>query len=90
MDGESFGILSRARPETHSSSTSRSGDRRKSALSSSNVNVWRTQNPQQSDRFACFFCKSPFHLFLECLQFKPTPLANVPALLNNLKHATNV
>ena len=47
-----FGTLSRARPEAHSSSTSRSGDRRKSALSSCNVNVSRIQNPQQSDRFA--------------------------------------
>ena len=70
-----FGTLSRARPETHSSSTLRSGDRRKSALSSSNVNVWRTQNPQQSDRFACFFCKIPYHRFLECLEFRATTLA---------------
>ena len=69
-----FGTLSRARPEAHSSCTSRSGDRRKSALSSYNVNVSRTQNPQ-SDCFACFFCKSPSHRLLECPEFKATPLA---------------
>ena len=40
-----FGTLSRTRPEAHSSGTSRSGDRRKSALSSYNANVSRTQNP---------------------------------------------
>ena len=80
-----FGTLSRARPEAHSSSTSRSGDRRKSALSSYNVNVSRTQNPQQSDHLACFFCKSPSHRLLECPEFKATPLAKRSSLVKGLK-----
>ena len=84
MDGE-FDTLSRARPEAHSSSTSRSGDRRKSALSSYNVNVSRTQNPQQSDHFACFFCKSPSHRLLECPEFKATPLAKRSSFVKGLK-----
>ena len=80
-----FGTLSRARLEAHSSSTSRSGDRRKSAFSSYNVNVSRTQNPQQSDHFACFFCKSPSHRLLECPEFKATPLAKRSSLVKGLK-----
>ena len=80
-----FGTLSRARPEAHSSSTLRSGDCRKSALSSYNVNVLRTQNPQQSDHFACFFCKSPSHRLLECPEFKATPLAKRSSFVKGLK-----
>ena len=82
-----FGTLSRARLEAHSSSTLRSGDRRKSALSSYNVNVSRTgtRNSQQSDRFACFFCKSPSHRLLECPEFKATPLAKRSNFVKGLK-----
>ena len=60
-----FGTLSRARPDAHSSTSSRSGDGRKSALSSYHVNVSPAQNLQQSDSFVCFFCKSPFHILFE-------------------------
>ena len=80
-----LGTLSRARPEAHSSSTLRLGDHRKSALSSYNVNISRTQNPQQSDRFACFFCKSPSHRLLECPEFKATPLAKHSSFVKGLK-----
>ena len=80
-----FGTLSIARPEAHSSSTSRSGDRRKSALASYNVNVSRTQNSQQSDRFACFFCKSSSHRLLECFEFMTTPLDKRSSFVKELK-----
>ena len=80
-----FGTLSIAHPETYFFCTSRSGDRRKSALSSYNANVSRTQNPQQSDRFACFLCKSPFHRLLECSKFKATPLAKRSSFVKGLE-----
>ena len=80
-----FDTLSRARPEAHSSSTLRLGDRWKSALSSYNVNILHTQNPQQSDCFACFFCKSPFHKLNECPKFKATPLAKRSSFVKGLK-----
>ena len=50
-----------------------------------NVNVSGTQNPQQSDRFACFFCKSRFQRLLECSEFKATPLARRSSLVKGLK-----
>ena len=83
--GRIFGTLSRARLETHSSSTSQYGDRRKSALYSHNVNVSRTQNPQQSDRYACFFSKSPSHKLLECPELKATPLAKSSSFIEGRK-----
>ena len=69
----------------YSFSILRSGDCWKSAFSSYNVNVSHTQNPQQSDHFACFFCKSSSHRLLECFELKATPLVKQSSFSKELK-----
>ena len=49
------GTLFRMLPDAHSSNTSGSGTRRKSTLSSYNINVSYTQNSQQSVSSLCLF-----------------------------------
>ena len=70
------GTLFRMLLDAHSSNTSQSDNRRKSALPSYNVNVSYTQNSQQSVSLVRALSTD----FLNAPSLRPLPLPNIPAL----------